>query len=206
MNIDHLVYAVPDLETGLSNMEVLLGVRPVIGGHHPDFGTHNALLSLGTSTYLEVIAPDPDLPTPGRGLPFGITRGQQPRIATWALRTESIHELADAAVAAGINIGTIASGNRRKPDGTLLSWELSDPYVMPFGGAIPFLISWGETPHPASATPRAGDLIGFRIEHPEAESVRAAVSALDSEVEIAKSGQYKLIATIKTRHGIVELQ
>lgn len=206
MNIDHLVYAVSDLETGMRDMEALLGVRPAIGGRHPDFGTHNALLSLGTSTYLEVIAPDPDLPTPGRGLPFGITRGQQPRMATWALGTESIHELANTALAAGIDIGTIASGSRRKPDGTLLSWQLSDPYAMPLGGAIPFLISWGETPHPARATPRAGDLIGFRIEHPEAQSVRAAVSALCVAVDIEKSDQFKLIATIKTGSGIVELK
>jgi hypothetical protein len=206
MNIDHIVYAVSDLESGMTEIEKLLGVRPVIGGRHPDFGTHNALLSLGPGTYLEIIAPDPSLPAPDHGLAFGISEDQPPGIVTWALRVDEIRAVAEGATAAGVPIGAVESGSREKPDGTVLSWQLSNPNAMPFDGAIPFLINWGDTPHPAATTPRGGDLLGIRIEHPEADEVRKALSALGMDIEVNKAATYSLIATIKTDHGIVEIQ
>jgi len=205
MTIDHIVYAVSDLESGIHEFENLLGVRAAIGGRHPDFGTHNALLSLGPETYLEIIAPDPELAVPDRGFMFGIKDKQDSRIATWAVQTDSINELADAAIAAGVQLGAIESGSRRAPDGTVLTWQLTDPYAMPLDGAVPFLISWGDTPHPASATPHAGELIDFRIEHPDAESVRRAISVLGVDMDVQQSDANRLIARIKTKRGIVEL-
>lgn len=206
MNIDHIVYAVSDLESGMTEIEKLIGARPVIGGRHPDFGTHNALLSLGPGTYLEIIAPDSSLPTPDHGLAFGISENQPPGIVTWALRVEEIQAVADAATGAGVPIGAVESGSREKPDGTVLSWQLSNPYAMPFDGAIPFLINWGDTPHPAVTTPRGGELLGIRIEHPDADKVRKALSALGVDIEVNKADTYSVIATIKTDRGIVELQ
>lgn len=205
MTIDHIVYAVSDLETGVDEIENLLGVRAAIGGRHPDFGTHNALLSIGPKTYLEIIAPDPDLAVPDRGFMFGIKDDQDPRIATWALQTDSINDQADAAVVAGVQLGAVESGCRQAPDGTVLTWQLTDPYAMPLDGAVPFLISWGDTPHPAGATPHAGELIDIRIEHPDAETVRRAISVLGVDIDVQQSGAYRLLARIKTKRGIVEL-
>ena len=204
-NIDHIVYAVSELEGGIDAIESLLGVRAVIGGRHPDFGTHNALLSLGPETYLEIIAPCPDLPVPDRGLPFGMKLGQRSRIATWAMRSEAINEVATSATAAGIRIGPIQPGSRRQPDGSLLSWALSDPNAMLFDGALPFLISWGRTPHPASAAPRAGDLMAFQIEHPDPNSLRAALSVLNVAVDVQESKTIRLVARIRTSSGIVNI-
>lgn len=48
--VDHLIYAVADLEAGRDTFEPMLGVRPVIGGRNPQYGTHNAQLSLGPAT------------------------------------------------------------------------------------------------------------------------------------------------------------
>jgi len=205
MTIDHIVYAVSDLETGISEIENLLGVRAAIGGRHPDFGTHNALLSLGPRTYLEIISPDPDLAVPDRGFLFGIKENQDPHIATWALQTDSINERADAAIAADVQLGAIESGSRQATDGTVLTWQLTDPYAMLLDGAVPFLISWGDTSHPAGAAPHAGELIDFRIEHPDAESVRRAISVLRVDMDVQQSGARRLVARIKTKRGIVEL-
>jgi hypothetical protein len=205
-NIDHIVYAVADLQAGIDEIESLLGVRAAMGGRHPKFGTHNALLSLGPVTYLEIIAPDPGLPEPDEGFMFGISNNQKSRITTWALRTDSINELAEAAINAGVRIGSIATGSREAPDGTLLAWQLSDPYAMPSGGAVPFLIDWGRTPHPSGTTPPAGELTGFRLEHPEPDKVRQALSVLGVEIDIGKSDECALIATIKTDRGFVELR
>jgi hypothetical protein len=205
MIIDHIVYAVSDLETGINELEHLFGVRAAIGGRHPDFGTHNALLSIGPETYLEIIAPDPKLAVPDQGFMFGIKDNQDPRIATWALQSNSIEEQADAAIAAGIQLGAVESGSRLAPDGTVLTWQLTDPYAMPHDGAVPFLISWGDTPHPAGATPHAGELIDFRIEHPDAESVRRAISVLGMDIDVQQSDAYRLVARLKTKNGIVKL-
>ena len=57
---DHLVVAAATLEQGEKHIEALLGVRPQRGGKHVAMGTHNSLLKLGSKSFLEVIAVDPD--------------------------------------------------------------------------------------------------------------------------------------------------
>lgn len=186
-------------------IEEALGVRPALGGRHPNYGTHNALLSLGPTTYLELIAPDPELGRPSRGRVFGLDEIEAAGMRTWALKCDDIVTLASRAADSGI--GPIENGRRERPDGTVLSWQLSDPYAMPLGGAVPFLISWGDnTQHPATVAPDGGALVGLAIEHPEPERLMKALAPLDVSVEVLEADAFGLIATIQTPAGTVELR
>jgi hypothetical protein len=204
--VDHLLYAVTDLEQGRDEIERLLGVRPARGGRHLDYGTHNALLSLGDAIYLEVIAPDPELPEPARGPLFDARPPRGPHLASWVLRRDAIDEAHAAAGGAGVDLGRIESGGREQPDGSRLTWRLSDPYAPRLDRAVPFLIAWGDTPHPAATAPRGGALVGLRVEHPAPERVRGALAALEAELEVVQAVRARLIATIETGRGRVELR
>lgn len=204
--IDHLVYACANLEHGMDEIEALLGVRPVRGGHHPQYGTHNAQLSLGSGIYIEIIARDPELPAPERGAYVEIPATSQSRLITWVFRTDDIQQTASNAAHADIGLGPVQSGSRIKPDGSKICWQLTDPYAMPFGGAIPFLIDWGNVIHPSKVVPAGGTLVQLVIEHPEADRVRRAISALGAEVLVVEDEKFGICATIETKDGLVTLR
>ncbi len=205
-HIDHLVYTAPSLEEGITQIESIFGITPIVGGQHPQYGTHNALLSLGDSTYLEIIAPDPALSLPVKGILFGDRFNQKPGLATWVLRTDEIEQLQSRATRNGLALGTVEEGRRDKPDGTTLTWKLTNPYAFPYNGTIPFLISWGDSPHPAKALPKAGELVGLEIYHPNPDEVNEALQHLDVHLNIIPSDRPSLIALIKTKEGIIRLE
>jgi len=204
--VDHLIYAAPDLEQGVRELERLLGHRAVLGGRHPDFGTRNALLGLGPETYIEIIAPDPAVPSPPRGRLFGLDQLERPRLVTWVLRDEAIEARAEAARRAGLAIGVVAQGSRVRPDGAVVSWKVTDPYAMPLDGAAPFLIAWGTTPHPAASLPVVGQLLDLRFEHPDPGAARAAFAALGVEPKVGQGDGVQLIATIRVDGREVEIR
>ncbi len=204
--IDHIIYASTTLEQGIEDIECILGIRPVPGGHHPQYGTHNALLSLGSGIYLEVIARDPQLPTPLRGALIDIPPTGRSGLVTWVYRTNNIIDLSEKAKHTELGLGSIESGSRTMPDGNEIRWQLTDPYAMPMNGAIPFLIDWGDTSHPSVSIPYGGKLVEFVIKHPEADRVRNALFLLGSNVSVINSDQSGFIAKIFTMTGLVILE
>lgn len=204
--VDHLIYTVPDLETAMDDIENSLGVRPVIGGRHAAYGTCNALLSLGGQTYLEIMAADRALNRPERGRLFGLDTLESQRLATWVLREERIEALKADATTRGLELGELQSGSREKPDGTIVSWKISDPYALRFGGVVPFLIAWGDTPHPSESIPNGGELSGLRIQHPDPFAVTDALNALGVSFPVEKTPHIGLVATIRVPSGEVELR
>lgn len=201
--IDHLLYGAPDLETGIDEVERRLGVRPAPGGRHPAYGTHNALVSLGPTCYLEVIASDPGPPMPDRGIGFGVGGLTEPRLVSWALRHRAIEAAAEQA-----DLGAVEPGRRERADGTVLSWRLTDPYAERMEGVIPFLIDWGDTPHPASSAPAAGRLVGLRLEHPSPARVLERLGLLEvdlTDVDVVRAARPAIVARIETPGGVVEL-
>ena len=205
-NIDHLLYACARLERGMDEVEDLLGSRPVLGGRHPAFGTHNALLAIGPSIYLEIIARDPSIPVPPRGALIDLAEHETSRLATWAVRTNDIASLTKKISAAGISLGETGSGSRETPHGEILRWTLTDLYAMPMAGAVPFLIDWGDTPHPTASLPSGGQLRSLRIGHPQAEQLRDLSAVIGVNFDVSKEEFFRLTAEIETANGLVTLE
>jgi hypothetical protein len=204
--VDHLVYATPDVEQTIEELANLLGVNAEVGGRHPQWGTRNALLSLGSSCYLEMMGPDPTLSRTGLERPFGIDRLQTPRLASWACKSHDITKTLEIAKGVGVALGTAQPGQRTKPDGTVLTWKLTDLQADREGGIVPFLIDWGYSPHPAQNAPGGCTLKELWAEHPTPDRIRAMLEAFEIDLPIRHSKVARLKATIETKHGIVELE
>ncbi len=204
--VDHLVYATPDLKAGVAALETLLGVRATPGGQHPGRGTRNALVSIGPRAYIEIIGPDPEQPPPKEARPFGLDSLTAPRLVTWAANESDLSRLSKLAAQAGISLGELASGSRRRPDGLLLTWNYTNPGTVVADGIVPFFIDWGKTPHPAETASSGGRLVGLRAEHPDAERVRTQLAHLGLRMAVTNGARPTLIATIEGPRGRVELR
>lgn len=64
--LDHIVVAAASLKQGVDYIRERLGVEIPAGGKHALMGTHNHLMRLGGTCFLEVIAVDPQAPRPER--------------------------------------------------------------------------------------------------------------------------------------------
>ena len=114
IDLDHVILSIDNLDRGIEQFAARTGVTAKRGGEHPGRGTQNALVSLGSGRYLEIIAPS------GTGAvkaPPGF-RLDSPELtlAGWALQTRAIGDVVTKLRAAGFNAGDPASGSRRTPD------------------------------------------------------------------------------------------
>ena len=149
--IDHLVYAVADLDAACTDIEQRTGIRPSYGGQHVGLGTHNAVLDLGAAAYVELLAPDPSQDESMGELPFGLHELSEARLVTWAAKAGNLRERVERARAAGFDPRNVVPIQRRLPDGTLLEWELTNrPGPQGGDGIVPYLIDWADVPHPTT--------------------------------------------------------
>jgi hypothetical protein len=204
--IDHLVFATPDLDQGVAEIEMLLGVRPTPGGQHPGRGTRNALVSLGPGIYLEIIAPDPTQPTPDSPRWFGLDTLRESKLVTWAANATALDSLRRDAANKGILLGSVQSGSRSRPDGVVLSWRVTDPSVMMFDGVIPFFINWATSTHPSATSAQGAKLIALRAEHPNSRVVQQTLNRLGLDIKVRQAGTAAVVAIIAGPRGQVELR
>jgi hypothetical protein len=212
--VDHLVVAAHSLEAGAAWCEAVLGVTPSTGGKHPLMGTHNRLLSIASPAhplaYLEIIAIDPDAPSPGRPRWFDLDEPamhrallEQPRLIHFAAHMEHADEGVAALAQLGLDRGPLIAAERG-----VLRWQIS---VRPdgrrlFAGALPTLIQWGDA-HPCDTLPSAGvTLETLSVTHPEAQRLAAAFHAIGLQGVNVAAGDPNLIATLQTPRGLVRLE
>ncbi|MEJ2860105.1 VOC family protein [Actinomycetospora flava] len=205
--VDHLIVAAQDLAQGVPALEAQLGVRLAAGGRHAAFGTHNALLALGGSTYLELIAVDPEAPPPDRPRWFGLDTAavrarlvDGPRLLHWVARPTVLPP------------GPDDHGERLRLSRDALLWTVTVPAdgSLPGdgGGLVPSLIAW-DSPgaHPTDGL----EDVGVRLERlvlatPDAPALRRRLAALglSGSVTVA-DGPPTLRAELRTPAGSVVL-
>jgi len=205
--VDHLLLGVSDLDRGIAEIERITGVKAAIGGSHPGVGTRNALISLGGKQYLEIIAPDPT--QAAYNFHIDVRTLIQPRLITWAALTTDIGATAKQARESGYQIFGPRDGSRERPDGKVLKWKTLG-VLTKFGfqsvEPIPFFIEWAsDSAHPSQDSPKGCELEAFEIEHPNPVSVIGALKGLGIEAEVRQGKNVRLMATLKTPKGNVEL-
>ena len=204
--VDHLVYATPDLNRGVEEIEKLLGVRAIAGGRHPGRGTRNALVALGPTAYLEILAPDPEQPPPQEPRSFGLDGLKESKLVAWFVKGRDLERLRSEAVRKGVPIGEVKSGSRQRPDGVHLSWQFTDPWVRVADGIVPHFIDWGDSPHPARTAAKGATLISLRAEHSDVRAVRGMLRRLGLDLQVKRGQSPALIAVIEGPRGRVELR
>jgi len=151
LRIDHVVYAVRDLDGAAVRFRRDFGLDSVVGGRHAGWGTANRIVPLGEQ-YVELIGvvdvAEAEATTFGRSVLERTEAGDG--WYTIAVATDDV-------VMIGERLGLeVDAGSRERPDGEVLRWRmagLDDPRREAW---MPFFLTW-DVPgslHPGSA--RAG--------------------------------------------------
>lgn len=199
--IDHIILGISDLERGLAEFEAKTGVRPVPGGVHPGRGTRNALASLGDSTYVEIIAPDPKQTVesamvaqlkPITGLvPVG-----------WALSAPDLFAVQARLQAREIVHGPAMPGSRALPDGSRLQWTTFQ-VTRPAHRWMPFFIRWAEPgTQPARTSPKGCSLVSVEVRDPNPDALKTVLLAAGLDTAVT-SGDSRMTVTLQCPKGRV---
>jgi hypothetical protein len=178
LELDHLVVAAASLEEGRLFIQERLGLEMQPGGRHERMSTHNCLLRIGTRSYLEVIAVDPDGIKPEVPRWFGLDSfSGKPRLLHWVARVTSEADLEAVRLPENGPIHAMTRGS--------FSWRITIPSDgnLPGGGLIPTLIAWdSDSSHPCDLL-RPNDCSLVRLEgtHPEVDRIARGLLELGLE-------------------------
>lgn len=202
-SLDHLVWAAPDLDRAIKELEARTGAKATPGGAHQGGGTRNAVLGLGARSYLEILAPDPAQATQP-GASASLASLPAPTLHTFAVATGRLDRVAANLEKAGLPHAGVIPMSRRLPTGRLVRWRLLIPTGHAYGPLAPFFIDWGDSPHPADDADQDCRLTSLTLRHPEAWSLGPLLERLGVEVEV-KAGPAEISAELDTPRGRVRL-
>jgi hypothetical protein len=149
--IDHVIYAVDDLEKAGAALFDREGLASVPGGRHSGWGTENRIVPLGES-YLELIAvvdvEEAEEAEFGRAVRRALT--EEHGLVGWVVATDDID-----AVAKRLDL-EVEEKSREAGDGSTLNWRLAGLDRAVKTGALPFFVQWDVPPerHPGAAEVR----------------------------------------------------
>jgi hypothetical protein len=199
---DHLAVVAPSLDAGAAHLRQATGIALPPGGRHAAMATWNRVGALTASEYLEVIAPDPAAPPPGRPRWFGLDAPGQARLAAWIVRVPDL----DAAIAAAPwSAGAPVALTRGD-----LRWRfaLCADGSLPMAGAAPLLIEWQTAPHPAGRMASTGhrlDRLAVSCPDPDPLAAWCARHLADPRIGF-QAGPPGLSARLVGPQGMVSLR
>jgi hypothetical protein len=149
--IDHVIYAVDDLDAAGAVLFDREGLASLQGGRHEGWGTANRIVPLGES-YLELIAvvdvDEAEQSEFGRAVRRALT--EEHPLVGWVVATDDID-----GVAKRLEL-EVEEKSRETVDGSTLSWRLAGLERAMKTGALPFFVQWDVPPerHPGAAEVR----------------------------------------------------
>lgn len=205
LELDHLLYATPDVDATVADLEERFGVEFAGGGRHLAWGTRNRVLPLGNDLYLEVIGPDETQPDMAGKRILGLDEIERPHLAWYAVRPFLMPLTCGEFETEGFIPGEVIAGRRELPDGGELAWQMTDPHVRLLDGLLPLVIEWDlGSAHPGSTATPGISLADFRIEHPDASELSDTFVLLGLQPVHAGEAA-RIRATFETPNGRVEL-
>ncbi len=146
--LDHIIIPTTSPPQVANKFAKKHSVYVIKGGHHERWGTYNYLTYFNNHTYLEWIGIDqmdiaeksdnPLIQQVVHALKNGIEQPIQ-----YALRTNQLRQYIVHFDVCNIPYKGPFKGNRGRPDGSLLEWQMLFP-ICPTGYSLPFLIQWGK--------------------------------------------------------------
>jgi len=203
--IDHIAYAVPNLDDGIKHLQELLGCEVIVGGRHLNNGTHNALVNLGNEIYLELIATDIENKDVEGPRWMAVDLVEEPRVTRWALKSNDLNADLNALKVFNPDLGNSFEGSRKKQDGSLLKWHMALPLPAPEIELAPFAVDWKDSIHPTRSLTAECELISIELIHPNPTIYAQLFAALDIELMIYQGVSTKIKLEINSPKGIIEI-
>ena len=206
--IDHIVIGAANLEKATKKVEGLIKTKFSTSGKHSLMATHNRLVRLQNSAYVEIIAIDPSA-----SFPKSCTREKRwfsldsnktkrrlslaPQPLCWVVAVNNIEQTASNC---GYEPGRITEMSRGD-----FRWKLTvpDSGELSEGGVLPVLIEWPKGKNPADVMPESNLVLKqITLFHPSPNFIEHILSAMDisGPIEI-KFGEPAIQFTLRTPNG-----
>lgn len=209
LHLDHITVIAPSLAEGVAHVQACLDIAVPFGRQHPYMGTHNHLLRLGESVYLEIIAIDPAAPRPARPRWFGLDDQAAVRaiwdsglrLRGWVTRTAGIDAVLPQHEAI---LGEKVALPSAEP---LFFFAIPADGSLPRDGTPSVIDRRGKPPPVAAMADAGARLQGLIVEHPLPDHVRQLYRTLhiDAPPEVRKGERLRYRALIQTPNGLKEL-
>ena len=207
--IDHLVIGAAELDKATKQIQSFIKAEFLAGGKHPLMATHNRLIKLQKSIYMEIIAADPSASLPRSPIRknrwFSLDSRATQRILShapqplcWVVAVSNIEQ---TSMHCGYNPGNVIEMTRGN-----LKWKItvSENGDLPESGVLPILIEWPNGKHPTKTMPESSiSLEKLDLFHPHPSEIKHILSKLNIKAQIrVNHGEPKLQFSLKTPNNI----